>query len=67
MPTPPPMEPQTEVWANQVLADLRRSEPGLLDPESAPGGKWGMAAIGTTAVIVALLLVYTLLGAVIGR
>lgn len=58
---------QAAVWAEQVLAQLREAEPGLIDPETAPGGKWGMAAAGTAAVIVVLLLVYTLLGFVIGR
>ena len=64
---PPTMSAHTEQWANQVLAELRQAEPGLVDPESTPGGKWGMAAMGTTAVIVVLLLVYTLLGVFIGR
>jgi hypothetical protein len=39
----------------------------MLDPDDAPGGKWGMAAAGTAAVIVALLIVYTVLGFFIGR
>ena len=64
---PPAISAQTEQWANRVLAELRQAEPGLVDPESAPGGKWGMAAMGTTAVIVVLLLVYTVLGVFIGR
>jgi hypothetical protein len=37
------------------------------DPEAAPGGKWGMAAAGTAAVVVVLLILYTLLGLFIGR
>jgi len=61
------ISPETERWAQQVLSELRHAEPGLMDPQAAPGGKWGMAAIGTTGVIVVLLVVYTLLGFVIGR
>jgi len=61
------ISPETERWAQQVLTELRHAEPGLMDPQTAPGGKWGMAAIGTTGVIVVLLVVYTLLGFVIGR
>lgn len=58
---------ETERWAEQVLIELRNAEPALMDPQAAPGGKWGMAAIGTTGVIVVLLIVYTLLGFVVGR
>jgi len=38
-----------------------------MDPESAPGGKWGMAAAGTAVVIVTLLIIYAVLGIFIGR
>ena len=72
-----PLEPSTSVdvdipletqqWADQVLAELRHSEPAIMDPESAPGGKWGMAAAGTAVVIVTLLIIYTVLGIFIGR
>ncbi len=58
---------ETERWADQVLTQLRRSESAMPDPESAPGGKWGVAALGTALVITALLVVYTLLGFFIGR
>ena len=58
---------ETQQWADQVLAELRMSEPAMPDPESAPGGKWGMAAAGTAIVVVCLLAVYTLLGFFVGR
>ena len=61
------ISPETERWAQQVLTELRHAEPGLMDPQTAPGGKWGRAAIGTTGVIVVLLVVYTVLGVIIGR
>ncbi|MEI6229656.1 MAG: hypothetical protein WCP81_02915 [Actinomycetes bacterium] len=63
----PVIPAETQLWAEQVLTELRKAEPGLLDPQTAPGGKWGMAAIGTTGVVVVLLIVYTLLGFVVGR
>ncbi len=66
--TPDPQIPlETQQWADQVLTELRHAEPAMLDPDDAPGGKWGMAAAGTAAVIVALLIVYTVLGFFIGR
>ena len=58
---------ETQRWADQVLAELRHSEPAIMDPETAPGGKWGMAAAGTAVVIVILLIIYTVLGIFIGR
>jgi len=41
--------------------------PRLLDPDDLPGGKWGMAAAGTLAVLVVMLVIWTMLGAVFGH
>ena len=59
---------QVDVVAEQMLTRLKLSEPPsrLLDPNDLPGGKWAIMGAGTLVVILALLVVYTLLGLVFG-
>jgi hypothetical protein len=59
---------QVDLVAEQMLTRLKLSEPQsrFLDPDDVPGGKWGIVAAGTVTVIVALLVVYTVLGLVFG-
>jgi hypothetical protein len=55
--------------ADQMLTRLAIAEQGrrLPNPANLPGGKWGLAAMGTLGVIALLLVVYTILGLVFGR
>jgi len=58
-----------DVLAAQMLSRLAEDEPRtrLFDPSDAPGGKWGFSAAALTAVLLVLLVVYTILGFIFGR
>ncbi|CAB4963113.1 unannotated protein [freshwater metagenome] len=58
-----------DLLAATMLTRLAVDEPRtrLFDPADAPGGKWGFAAAAFAAVVVVLLVVYTVLGFVFGR
>lgn len=59
---------QVDELADQMLTRLAITEPRatLLDPDDFPGGKWGLAGAGLVAMIVILLVLYTILGVVFG-
>ncbi len=60
---------EVEAVADRMLDRLAIAtpRPHLLDPGDLPGGKWGVAAAGTLAVILVLLVLYTILGFIVGR
>jgi hypothetical protein len=59
---------QVDELADQMLTHLALTEPQprLLDPDDFPGGRWGLAAAGLVAMIVILLVLYTVLGVILG-
>lgn len=54
--------------ADRMIARLAMAEPKsrVLDPSDLPGGKWVFAAVAGTAVVGVMLLLFTLLGALLG-
>jgi hypothetical protein len=59
---------QVDELADQMLTHLALTEPQprLLDPDDFPGGRWGLAGAGLVAMIVILLVLYTVLGVLFG-
>ena len=59
---------QVDEIADQMLTHLALVEPQpqLFDPDDFPGGRWGFAGAGLIATIVILLVIYTILGFVLG-
>jgi hypothetical protein len=59
---------QVDELADQMLTHLALTEPQprLLDPDDFPGGRWGLAGAGLVATIVILLVLYTVLGVIVG-
>jgi hypothetical protein len=59
---------QVDELADQMLTRLALVEPQphLFDPDDFPGGRWGFAGAGLVAVIVILLVIYTILGVIFG-
>lgn len=59
---------QVDELAEQMLTHLALTEPQprLLDPDDFPGGRWGLAGAGLVAMIVILLVLYTVLGVIFG-
>jgi hypothetical protein len=59
---------QVDELADQMLTHLALTEPQprLLDPDDFPGGRWGLAGAGLVAMIVILLVLYTVLGVIFG-
>lgn len=59
---------QVDELADQMLTRLAMTEPQprLFDPDDFPGGRWGLAGAGLIAMIVILLVLYTILGVVFG-
>ena len=60
---------QVDQLADRMLARLAVTEraPRMFDPEDVPGGKWTVAGVGAVVMIMALLSVFAILGAVLGR
>lgn len=59
---------EVEEMADRMLARLAMAEPKsrVLDPSDLPGGKWAFAAAAGTAVVAVMLLLFTILGALLG-
>jgi len=60
---------QVDQIADRMLAKLAATEraPRLFDPEDVPGGRWTVAGVGAFVMILALLSLFAVLGAVLGR